>query len=156
MNTRNPSLEAAFSRATALAELIERLMRECTLSLDAALYRFNHSRLAKALAACAERGVRVRLILDEGKYDTDATTRDLLAYYHLPFRRMHGRAGDGSKMHHKFAILDDRIVLTGSYNWTTESEEENYENVIVLREPIQVQKYREEFEALWRQAEQNG
>jgi phosphatidylserine/phosphatidylglycerophosphate/cardiolipin synthase-like enzyme len=46
-------------------------------------------------------------------------------------------------------------VLTGSYNWTTESEQENYENVIVLREPIQVQQYREEFEALWSQAGEN-
>jgi phosphatidylserine/phosphatidylglycerophosphate/cardiolipin synthase-like enzyme len=148
-------LEAAFSRVTALAELIERLMRECTLSLDAALYRLNNLRLVETLAEQGEKGARIRLILDRGRYESDPVTRGGLAKYRLPFRLLHGRLGTRSKMHHKFAILDDRIVLTGSYNWTTESEQENYENVIVLREPIQVQQYREEFEALWSQAGEN-
>ena len=52
-------------------------------------------------------------------------------------------------MHHKFAILDNHTVLTGSYNWTPESEEQNYENLLVLREPAQVEAYQREFEALW-------
>ena len=55
-------------------------------------------------------------------------------------------------MHHKFAILDGTVVVTGSYNWTLESEEQNYENVLVLREPELVKAYGPEFEALWAEA----
>jgi phosphatidylserine/phosphatidylglycerophosphate/cardiolipin synthase-like enzyme len=56
-------------------------------------------------------------------------------------------------MHHKFVILDGAAVLTGSYNWTTESEEQNYENLVILSDPAQVRTFQEEFEELWREAE---
>ena len=52
-------------------------------------------------------------------------------------------------MHHKFVILDGQTVLTGSYNWTLESEELNYDNLAVLRDPQPAVFYRQEFEALW-------
>jgi len=144
-----------FSRTASVAEFIEQSIRHSTQSLDAALYRLNNLRLVETLAEQGEKGARIRLILDRGRYESDPVTRGVLAKYRLPFRLLHGRAGDGSKMHHKFAILDDRIVLTGSYNWTTESEQENYENLLILREPMQAQQYREEFEALWSQAGEN-
>ena len=52
------------------------------------------------------------------------------------------------------ALLDDNVVLTGSYNWTFASEQENYENVLILREPQLVDTYHAEFEALWEEAKQ--
>jgi phosphatidylserine/phosphatidylglycerophosphate/cardiolipin synthase-like enzyme len=48
--------------------------------------------------------------------------------------------------------LDDRTVLTGSYNWTLESQEYNYENLLILRDPQRALEYKEEFEALWERA----
>jgi phosphatidylserine/phosphatidylglycerophosphate/cardiolipin synthase-like enzyme len=56
-------------------------------------------------------------------------------------------------MHHKFALLDNELVLTGSYNWTLASEEQNYENLLILRDPEHIKIYREEFEALWADGE---
>ncbi|HEY7679968.1 MAG TPA: phospholipase D-like domain-containing protein [Terriglobia bacterium] len=145
-----------FSRTASVAEFIAQAIRESAESLDAAVYRMNNLTLAGLLAERANQGVRIRLILDRGRYENDTATRAGLARYRLPFRVLHGRAGPGSKMHHKFAILDNRIVLTGSYNWTLESEEKNYEGLLVLREPLQVEKYREEFEALWRDAQEHA
>jgi phosphatidylserine/phosphatidylglycerophosphate/cardiolipin synthase-like enzyme len=52
-------------------------------------------------------------------------------------------------MHHKFVILDQQTVVTGSYNWTHESEEENQENLLILRDEYSVEAYSQEFEALW-------
>ncbi len=52
-------------------------------------------------------------------------------------------------MHHKFAILDQRMALAGSYNWTLESEEQNYESLPLIREPELVEIFQQEFEALW-------
>jgi phosphatidylserine/phosphatidylglycerophosphate/cardiolipin synthase-like enzyme len=145
-----------FSRTASVAEFIAQAIRESAESLDAAVYRMNNLTLAGLLAERANQGVRIRLILDRGRYENDTATRAGLARHRLPFRVLHGRKGPGSKMHHKFAILDNRIVLTGSYNWTLESEEENYEGLLVLREPLQVEKYREEFEVLWRDAQEHA
>lgn len=157
---KTPSSESViFSRNKSVAGRIEQMIGECAESFDAALYRLNNPRLAEALAELLKRGVPVRLVVDAGKYREEAETSRLLAESRIPFRLSHGRIGPASpgspvsKMHHKFVILDGRTVLTGSYNWTTESEEQNYENLVVLSDPPQVQVFQEEFEELWRRAE---
>ena len=141
--------EVVFTRGGSVAEIIERLVQATSTSIDAALYRFNSPRLAGILEDALRRGLRVRLILDRNKYEATPATGRLLSGSRVPFRMLHGRQGEGSKMHHKFVILDRQTVLTGSYNWTLESEDQNYENLVMLRDPHPVRKYVEEFEALW-------
>ncbi len=148
MNKPNAT-QALFTRTTSVAAAIERLIRATKLSADAALYRLSHPRLARALHDAARRGVRVRVILDGEKYRMTPATRELLAKLHIPYRLMSGRRGRWAKMHHKFAVLDGRVALAGSYNWTLESEKQNFENLMVLRERHQVEDFVEEFEALW-------
>jgi phosphatidylserine/phosphatidylglycerophosphate/cardiolipin synthase-like enzyme len=132
-----------------VAEAIERLIGASETSIDAALYRLNLPRLARALEEAAARGVRVRLVLDRNKYEETPATRELLAASAIPFRLRYGREGPGSKMHHKFAIFDGRTAITGSYNWTLESEGQNFENLIALREAKLVEVLQREFESLW-------
>jgi phosphatidylserine/phosphatidylglycerophosphate/cardiolipin synthase-like enzyme len=35
-------------------------------------------------------------------------------------------------MHHKFAVIDNKVVLTGSFNWTRNAAEDNHENIISI------------------------
>lgn len=51
-------------------------------------------------------------------------------------------------VHHKFCIIDETIVVTGSYNWTYPAEVKNWENVFVVREMESVREYINEFEYL--------
>ncbi len=141
--------EVYMTREGSVSAVVERMIQDTTTALDAALYRFDSPCLAQALEGAARRAVRIRLVLDHGKYEEAAATRELLARTRVPFRLLYGRKGPRSKLHHKFAILDSRTVLTGSYNWTLESEEQNYDHMLVLRESTAVETYRREFEALW-------
>ena len=118
-------------------------------TLDAALYRLSNPRLARALHDASRRGVQVRVILDRDKFAMTPATRALLTKYRLPYVLMAGRRGRFAKMHHKFAILDGRVAVTGSYNWTLESEKQNYECLLILQERSQVREFEEEFKALW-------
>lgn len=147
-----PSTEVIFTREKSAAEIIERLIRQTKNTFDAALYRFNSRRLAEALDEAGRRGVRIHMVIDRNKYNESQATRQLLDDHRFTFRLARGRGGNGSKMHHKFALLDEKIVITGSYNWTFASEEENYENLLILRDPELVRTYRPEFELLWAQA----
>ena len=142
-------MEIKFARSESVADAIMDLLHEATSSIDGALYRFNHPGLAQALEEVADRGVRVRLLVDGNKYKESRTTQELLSGAIIPFRLAFGRQGRGSKMHHKFVILDQQTVVTGSYNWTHESEEENQENLLILRDAHSVEAYTREFEALW-------
>ena len=89
--------EVILTRGRSVAEEIEGLLRAARVSVDAALYRLNNPRLAHALAEAAGLGVRVRLVLDRGKYEESAPTREILADAHLPVRLSCGRQGRGER-----------------------------------------------------------
>jgi hypothetical protein len=48
-------------------------------------------------------------------------------------------------MHHKFCVIDSRIVINGSYNWSNNAER-NFENVIISDEPILIKQFQIHFE----------
>ncbi|XP_041318031.1 mitochondrial cardiolipin hydrolase [Pyrgilauda ruficollis] len=52
-------------------------------------------------------------------------------------------------MHHKFAIVDRRMLITGSLNWTTQAIQSNRENVLVVEDAEYVKAFQEEFERIW-------
>lgn len=51
-------------------------------------------------------------------------------------------------VHHKFCIIDDKIVITGSYNWTYYAENRNWENILITKKKLIVQSYIEEFKKI--------
>ena len=52
-------------------------------------------------------------------------------------------------MHHKFVILDENLLITGSFNWTRQAITGNNENLIVTNQPELLCAYQDEFEKLW-------
>jgi phosphatidylserine/phosphatidylglycerophosphate/cardiolipin synthase-like enzyme len=146
--------EIIFTRSASGAAVIESLIRSASESIVAALYRFNSPRLAAALKDAADRGASVRVCMnDNDHYEENRAARATLAGLGIPLRLSHGRDSQGSKMHHKFLVIDGRTAVTGSYNWTPESEARNYENLIVLREPRLAAAFSAEFEALWNESQ---
>lgn len=60
-----------------------------------------------------------------------------------------------SHMHNKFVILDNRIVITGSFNWTTAGVNSNQENLCILDNAELAKKYELEFGRLWKNFEKS-
>ncbi|PZP46868.1 MAG: hypothetical protein DI598_11630 [Pseudopedobacter saltans] len=58
-----------------------------------------------------------------------------------------------SLMHHKFCIIDEKIIISGSYNWTLGAEKNNFENVILSTDINLVSLYVNEFNRLSQLAE---
>lgn len=52
-------------------------------------------------------------------------------------------------MHHKFAVVDGRMLITGSLNWTTQAIQNNRENVLVTEDVEYVKPFLDEFERIW-------
>ena len=49
--------------------------------------------------------------------------------------------------HNKFAIFDDKHVVSGSYNWTSNASQHNSENCLFFDQPQK--EYSKRFEYLW-------
>ena len=61
-----------------------------------------------------------------------------------------------SLMHNKFVIIDQKILMTGSYNWTIRATKTNQENVVILDDPYLVSTFTKEFNRLWKQFTPDG
>jgi len=52
-------------------------------------------------------------------------------------------------MHNKFAVIDSKIVITGSYNWTASASTRNDENLLVIDDKEVILRFHKQFENLW-------
>jgi phosphatidylserine/phosphatidylglycerophosphate/cardiolipin synthase-like enzyme len=57
--------------------------------------------------------------------------------------------GSPDKLHHKVIIIDGRIVITGSYNFSVSAESRNDENLVVIFDEEVAGVYLEEWERVY-------
>ena len=134
-----------FPRQNPCVPLIESFINNAHQSIDVAMFSFTSRPLAWALVKAAQRGVRVRVILDDGQARSRWSKYRFLVKRGIPVKLDNRSA----YMHHKFAVIDGKLVITGSYNWTASAEKRNDENLVVLRSPEFIKAYEREFERLW-------
>ena len=58
-------------------------------------------------------------------------------------------------MHNKYCIIDGKILITGSFNWTVSAVKYNQENLVILENESLCKKFLEAFEKLWEDFAQN-
>ena len=51
----------------------------------------------------------------------------------------------------KFGVIDKRVAITGSFNWTYTATKHNQENLVATTKFEIVKRYEEEFNRLWKQ-----
>jgi phosphatidylserine/phosphatidylglycerophosphate/cardiolipin synthase-like enzyme len=56
-------------------------------------------------------------------------------------------------LHHKFMVIDGKIVVIGSYDFTNRAENDNDENVLIIHNEIVAQKFLEEYERVFSRAQ---
>ncbi|MEO0684685.1 MAG: DnaB-like helicase C-terminal domain-containing protein [Cyanobacteria bacterium J06649_11] len=107
---------------------------------------FTDERLFDLLCGLAVRGIDVKLII------ADELTN--IADSNIDFKKFIDSRGKfylanrnevNTLVHHKFCVIDDRVVITGSYNWTRKAQD-NKENIIITDIEKIVQAYKSEFE----------
>ena len=113
--------------------------------INIAMYIFTDREIALPLAKARERGVKVRLYLDKDQVDYKYSQSRLLVQKGIKTRI----STNNYVMHHKFAIIDNRILLTGSYNWTFSANNRNDENLMVIDDPEIIEIFQNQFIKLW-------
>jgi mitochondrial cardiolipin hydrolase len=147
-----PHVEAHFSPGTACVGRITSLLDGSRQSAEICVFTLTDDRIARSVRAAHARGVKVRIVTDNEKaFDLGSDVEDL-ARAGVPV------AVDTSPyhMHHKFAIFDGRLLLTGSYNWTRGAAAENEENLVVLDDPRLLAAFSQQFDELWARFKTGG
>jgi phosphatidylserine/phosphatidylglycerophosphate/cardiolipin synthase-like enzyme len=112
------------------------------------MYSLTLDAYTDALIEAHSRGVEVRVILDRSQ-----AQRPFSDDQRLRSAGISVRYGPGpGLMHHKFAVVDGRIVVTGSYNATWRGTYRNAENAVIIDTPHVVEAYEAEFSRLWNKA----
>ncbi len=114
-------------------------------SIDIAMYYFTDRNLANAVIDAHNRGVKVRIYLDKDQKEAKYSKSRYLTKQGITIRY----SSNSYLMHHKFAVIDNEVVVTGSYNWTASAGERNNENLLVIRDRPLVGRYEQEFDRLW-------
>lgn len=135
----------------AAATVVERIAA-ATGTCHVAIYSMTEHRIFSALTNALSRGVDVRVVADMGQAKgasslipklTAALTTNRVA---LATGRSGGKYGI---MHNKFAVLDGHTVLTGSFNWTVNADRNNWENFVIILDPMLAHDFEAEFQKLW-------
>ena len=63
------------------------------------------------------------------------------------------RLARGDKLHHKFAVIDNKTVITGSFNWSPSAAHTNDETLLVIHSPQLAAHFTREMDRMWRGAE---
>lgn len=126
-----------------LPAVVCRYLDGATRHIRIAVCWFSHRDIFDLLLQKLRAGVAVELILEYDNQNIRPQGLDFQRFIKLGGQLYAYR--DTALMHHKFALLDDRVVLTGSYNWTYTN---NAENLVSLADPGVLSAFRDEFNRL--------
>jgi phosphatidylserine/phosphatidylglycerophosphate/cardiolipin synthase-like enzyme len=133
-----------FSRVEQCDNLLINLISQAKKSVYVAIYSFTRDSLAKALIDAKNRGVEVKVVIEEENAYGQGSDYQILRDAGVDVRL----DGNPALMHHKFMIVDGEIMVTGSYNWSTAAEDRNDENFVVIRDEEVVDRFTQEFNRL--------
>ncbi|XP_054636332.1 mitochondrial cardiolipin hydrolase isoform X1 [Dunckerocampus dactyliophorus] len=149
-------VETSFSR-------LLRFLLSASSSLDVCMFSFSNMDLGRAVVELYRRRVTVRILVDKHYSAISGSQVGALrkAVYRYIISSTHGvwswttagicvrKVAGYMHMHHKFAVVDSRLLITGSLNWTLAAVQSNSENILITEESDLVRPYVKEFSRLW-------
>lgn len=142
------SVVNAFSPDEPITDEIVRRLEAAQQSIEVMAFAFTSDPVADQLIAAKDRGLAVRVVMEsrnaKGTGSEMTKLRDAGVDIHSD--------GNCYIMHHKVIIIDDHLVITGSFNFTRAAQEQNDENVLIVDDASLAARYKEEFARVYQQA----
>jgi phosphatidylserine/phosphatidylglycerophosphate/cardiolipin synthase-like enzyme len=135
--------EVYFSPGGGCTEAAVREIGKAQKAIAFEAYNFTSPEILNALQQAVQRGVKVRAIYDRSQRDDTKTLADDLAG-----SGVQRNYGSQKIMHDKVLVIDGQTVVTGSFNFTTNAERFNAENMVVIHDPKIAAQFLANFEQL--------
>jgi phosphatidylserine/phosphatidylglycerophosphate/cardiolipin synthase-like enzyme len=143
-------LEIYFSPDDHVVNRIIELLRGAQQSIYFLAYSFTTADFGDILLQKARKGLDVSGVMEEQQVKSNKGTE------FTPFQQAGLPVyvdGNPGQMHHKVFIIDQKIVITGSYNFSSSAENTNDENVVIFFDPQIAAQYMAEFKRVEAEAQ---
>jgi phospholipase D len=122
------NVELCFTPPSGCSAVIERRISQALSSIYVQAYGMTSATIVEALIKAHKRGVKVRVLLDKSNLKDKWSKRSLLvdSGVDVGIDKVSGIA------HNKIIIIDQQIVITGSFNFTRAADSRNTENLIII------------------------
>lgn len=142
-------IEIFFSPGSGADERVAELLNQAQSSISFMAYSFTSDDFANAIYARAKDGVEVAGVMDASQIQSNIGTE----YAFFKRKKLDVREdGNSGLMHHKVIIIDKKIVILGSYNFTASAENNNDENLLIIENSALAAAYLAEFARVQDQA----
>lgn len=155
-NTPHPVIEVAgvpvenfFEAEGNVRARIIKLIEGAQSSIDVLAFVFTDDDIASAIIARHRAGVPVRIVVETRNVDADGS--DVAAFRKAGIDILPD--GNPYLLHHKVIVIDNAVVITGSYNFSRNAADYNDENVLILHSAAIAGQYTAEFERVYQQAQ---
>ena len=144
--------------------LIDKTIKNANNSIDLALFVFSEQKLVDTLKQLQQR-VEIQGVFDSGfayRYYSEVLDMLGITLYlrcqpeanNNPWQKPLKTVGTaqippGDKLHHKFAVIDDYTVISGSQNWSETANINNDEALIIISNSTVARHFAREFQHLY-------
>jgi cardiolipin hydrolase len=139
--------EVFFSPGETCRNAIIGQLNAAARDLKICVFTISDDLITNAIVNAHRRGIEIRILTDNDKSRDHGSDIGQLQKEGIAVEM----DMSSNHMHHKFMIADNRIVVTGSYNWTSSAARFNHENILLTQEPVVVRSFIKEFDKLWKE-----
>ena len=127
-------------------EALLKVIHTTKKELNIAIYNFDNVQILAAILDAEKRGVSIRIITDAKKAE-NSDSRAI--FQNLKEHNIPIKINKEQKMHMKLSISDKKTVVTGSFNYTKKSAEENQEILLAINDIKMAKSMNKVFMELW-------
>jgi len=144
-NPEEPAIDGVyFSPRGGCENQVINWINKANSSIHVLIYSFTLDSVGNALIEALGRHIEVKIVFEKGQIGQSSE-----------YQRLRNSAVDvrndtnPSYMHDKIMIVDGKVVLTGSFNWSNNAENENNENLLIIASTSLATTYENEFQKIW-------
>ena len=124
---------------------ILQLLKTAKKTIQVGMFTWTHKELSQALIDAKKKGIKVEVVMDRNSAKgTSQVAYQTLKNEQIPVRLNRSAA----LLHHKFALIDNEILINGSTNWTNSAFTRNDECFMILYKITPTQRHT--LQKLWR------
>lgn len=144
---RQENSDVYFSPGEACRSVIINQLSQAIRDVKICVFTISDDQITDAIITTHKKGVQIQVITDNDKMEDEGSDIEQLADEGIPVKI----DNTPNHMHHKFMVVDERALLTGSYNWTRSAARYNHENILLTKETPVIRSYLKEFSQLWKE-----